>query len=221
MANGSKKSVKEKSASLTDGFMGTLIQDVIAALERRDASDDQTARRDLIRTLFAAIEGLVWVYREHIRSVANDIDSLSPIMELAFDERTYSVDEKGRIQEQIRFISIPAMIRLASRVAERVCPKLKIDFGVPGWTDLQLAIKVRNRITHPKNISDLDVSVGDIEISESALHWFLDLMNNVMMATLSASINFNSELKLLTAQLQLGDEEALAQYRAILMAKED
>jgi hypothetical protein len=217
----SKKSDEEKSMPLNDSFMGMLIHDVIAALERREVNDDQTSRRDLVRTLFAAIEGLVWVYRENVRAVANDIDPLSPIMELAFAEKTYSVDEKGHVQEQQRFISMLAMIRLASRVAEKICPELKIDFGVSGWTDLQLAIKVRNRITHPKSLSDLNITKGDIEISESALLWLLKLMESVMTATLSASKQDYSEFILFAEKLRSGDEEALALYRAALMAEND
>jgi hypothetical protein len=108
---------------IRDSFAGILIQDVISALERLEEGGSQTNKRDLIRTLFAAIEGLVWIYREDVRSVANTIEPLSPIMELAFAEKIYSVDEKGILQEQKRFISIPAMIRLTSRVAEQICPE--------------------------------------------------------------------------------------------------
>jgi hypothetical protein len=219
MLNESDKLDEAKGALLNDSFMGILIHDVIAALERREANDDQTSRRDLVRTTFAAIEGVVWIYREDVRSVANTIEPLSPIVELAFAEKTYSVDERGYVQEQPRFISMSAMIRLASRVAEQICPELKIDFGVSGWTDLQLAIKVRNRITHPKNISDLDVTNGDIKITESALLWFLNLQVNVMSATLSASIQYHSKFRILLQKLKAGDEKVLAQYRAVLMAE--
>ncbi len=194
-----------------------LVQDVISSFERHDIEPTQSNKRDLIRTIFAAIEGLSWTYREDVRSTANTIDPLSPLMELAFTETSYFVSEKGFVQEQTRFISMPAMIRLASRVAEQICPKLKIDFGVAGWTDLQLAIKVRNRITHPKNISDLQVSNGDIEISNSALLWFLKLTNDVLEATLSASKQYLSEIRLIVEKMKAGDEEVLKQYRAVLM----
>jgi FlaG/FlaF family flagellin (archaellin) len=189
----------------------------MSSIELHDIEPTQAHKRNSVRTIFTAIEGLSWLYREDIRSTANTIDPLSPLMELAFTETSYFVNEKGHVQEQTRFISMPAMIRLASRVAEQICPKLKIDFGVTGWTDLQLAIKVRNRVTHPKSISDLQVSDGDIEISKSALLWFLELTNDVMEATLSASTQYLSELRFITEKMKAGDEKILEQYRAVLM----
>jgi hypothetical protein len=200
-----------------ESFLRILVEDVIILIERHDIDPTQANKRDLIRTIFAAIEGLSWSYREDVRSNANTIDPLPPLMELAFTETSYFVSEKGHVQEQTRFISMPAMIRLTSRVAEQICPELKIDFGVTGWTDLQLAIQVRNRLTHPKKISDLQVSKGDIEISQSALLWFLTLTNDVLEATLSVSKQYLSEFQLIAEKLKAGDEEILEQYRAVLM----
>jgi len=46
-----------------DSFLKTLIQDIGAALSRNEAADNQASRRDTIRTAFAVIEGLVWIFR--------------------------------------------------------------------------------------------------------------------------------------------------------------
>jgi hypothetical protein len=198
-----------------------LIQDVILSLERHDHQSTQANKRDLVRTIFAAIEGLIWMYRVEIRFHANVIDPLSPIQEIALAEKSYAVDERGEIKEQVRFIPIPAMIRLTTRIAEQICPELKIDFGALGWTDLKQAIKVRNRITHPKNTSDLNVSEADIAISQSGLFWFLDLFEKVLNALHSATTNYLADVRDLTKLLKSGDETALAQYRKVLLARED
>lgn len=203
----SKKSENDDAAVLNDSFVRILLQDVITAIDHNDTTDDQSTRRDLIRTIFVAIEGLVWIYRRSVRSAADTIEPLSPITELAFDELSYSVDEQGRINEQPRYINITTMIRLASRVAEEISPELKIDFSVSGWMDLRLALKVRNRITHPKNISDLAVSEGDIQISQSALFWILGLLDEVMTTILLASKNFLLEFAKVSEKLNNGDEK--------------
>lgn len=202
-------------------FLMILVQDVILSLNRHDIEPIQSNKRDLVRAIFAAIEGLSWSYREDIRMTASVVDPLSPIQEMALAEKSYSIDEQGKIKEQTRFISIPAMIRLTTRIAETVCPELKIDFGVPGWTDLKQAIKVRNRITHPKSLSDLQVSMADLVISQSGLFWFLDLIENVSGATLNASTRYLKDLRNLTDLLISGDEAALTQYRAALMIQRD
>ena len=108
-----------------------------------------------------------------MRNSANIIEPLSQIQEFAFAEKSYAVSDNGQIQEQIRFVSIPSMIRLTTQIAEQLDTELEIDFGVVGWADLKQAIKVRNRITHPKSISDLDISDTDIAIIQSGLLWFL------------------------------------------------
>jgi hypothetical protein len=204
-----------------ESFLRILVEDVIISTERHDIDPTQANKRDLIRTIFAAIEGLSWSYREKVRSVANDIDPLSPIQKLALAEKTYSVDEQGKIQAQTRFISIPAMIRLTTRLVEQFCPALKVDFDVAGWADLKQAIKVRNRITHPKSLSDLDVSSADVAFSQSGLFWFLGLVGDVMAVMLSAQTEYLADFRHLTNLLASGDETALAEYRAVLTAQQD
>ena len=48
-------------------FVRILLGDVSEAHARLQANDTQTARRDLIRALFAAIEGMAWLYRQFVR----------------------------------------------------------------------------------------------------------------------------------------------------------
>jgi hypothetical protein len=203
-----------------NSFQRILIEDVIRTLDAIKLDKSQSAKRETIRAIFCAIEGSVWVYKEHLRSSAVSISPLTPVQDFALDERIYVVDEKGQIQEQIRFVTIPAMIRLITRIAEQICPEIKIDFGVSGWVNLQQAIKVRNRVTHPKNIPDLTVSEEDVEISISGLFWLLSLIENVLASLTAASSIHLLELRYLAKQLISGNEKALAEYRAALMAQE-
>lgn len=55
------------------GFLGSLMLDVDDALRRQESQDSPTTRRGLIRTLIAAVEGLAWIYREHVLGIAKEM----------------------------------------------------------------------------------------------------------------------------------------------------
>lgn len=50
-------------------------------------------------------------------------------------------------------------------------------FEGKGWDDFQELIKIRNRITHPKEMADISVSARDIEISKNAIDWYVNAKN--------------------------------------------
>lgn len=199
--------------TMLDNFRGILIYDVISALERAERDNTESAKRDLVRTIFVAIEGLVWTYREHVRSIAQDVSEITPAMEMVFSEQTYFISETGEYKQQTRFISLTAMIRYATRVAQGISPGLSIDFGETGWSDLQKAIGIRNRITHPKCKSDLDISGDDIKTVTASLFWLLELIQEVMSATNTSARNYLDGLRFFSDKLASGDKIAWSLYQ--------
>jgi hypothetical protein len=209
---------KRKPATVEENTFGEsfhliLMNDVLLSMERVERADTQTSRRDLIRTTFAAIEGYVWQYRSHVRFMVETVSEIPPIMALALAEATYVVSETGKLSEQTRFVSLTAMIRLVTRLAEANCAGLKIDFSDQGWSNVQQAIDIRNRITHPKNHSDLTITDEDIEISRDGFFWLIIMMLRVMQASVDRSSHFLDEFTKLLGQLKSGDPAALADYR--------
>lgn len=195
-----------EAVGISRGFIRTLIGDVQSALTRLEASDTETHRREAIRTIFAAIEGVAWVYREHVRTAARELGDMTPLLDFALQEKTYAVNERGDVTEQIRFIPLAAMIRLITQVAERSCPRLKVDFGHKGWSNLKLAISVRNRLVHPKTIEDLTITKGDLEIANSGFSWLLALTLAGMSAANDALATFTADARTIVDQLLNGDK---------------
>jgi hypothetical protein len=70
---------KELHRVFREDFLGILLHDVLQSMQRRTASDTQASRRDLIRTMFAAIEGASWEYRKRVRDIAVELDRLTPL----------------------------------------------------------------------------------------------------------------------------------------------
>lgn len=153
-----------------ESFVGILVSDVIAVKSRQSEADTQQSRRELIRTVFAAVEGLVWVYRGHIVTAAQHIDALNPEEEIVLSETSYQITEQGKVVAQPRFTSLPAMIRLITRLANRVSPEFDVAFDTSDWEGFRRAIAIRNRVTHPKSESDLRIGDADIAVSLDAFY---------------------------------------------------
>lgn len=204
---------REKDDENTD-FVRILVNDVQQALNIARNSNEQANRRNLIRTIMSATEGISWDFRNHVRSILKDVDQIPPLIDQAFDELTYSVNERGRLVEQQRFIAVTAMIRLTVNVAKMFCPDLQVDFGGDGWVSFKKAIKIRNRITHPKSTLDLSVSDQDIETAQSGFFWFIEMTGDVMEAMVQQQRLDVDALRQILERLKAGDHEMTALYQS-------
>lgn len=217
----SNNSGEDGSLPFGESFFRMLAEDVISALERRELHDTQSSRRDLIRTLFVAIEGSVWELRKHVQDIAESIDDLPPLMALALKETSYIVTENGRLIEQPRFIPLASMIRLVTSFAEALNPDLTVGFEGEGWADFKRSSKIRNRVTHPKSLDDLMISSEDLTIAWSGFLWIHEHVERVMRSTNNAASKYFNALEELCVQLQSGDPHALNAYRAAIDAAVD
>ena len=190
---------KGDTKEIRESFVKLLSEDVIDAFDRRDLLDTQTNRRNLMRTMFAAIEGLVWVYQQHVRSVAEAMD----------------IDAGGLDSSNAMYMPFKDTIKSSTKLAKIICPELKADFSGSGWQDLQIATDIRNRITHPKTSAHLKIAEADLAISQSAFFWLLGFVDDVMGRATSASAAYLLEMRSMLEKLKSGDEATLAAYRKV------
>jgi hypothetical protein len=209
----------ERSLSAT--FMALLIEDVIAARGRLNGSQNESARRDVVRASVAAMEGSTWVARKHVRGALSDVGRLSPLAELAFRELSYSVSDTGQIRERVQALSLLTVVRLIVAQAKIICPEMEVDFSTSGWSDLRETVAIRNRITHPKIGQPLGISDKDLAIVGSALAWLVATVEIVMSSTNSAMAQHNRDLRDTLDRLRAGDADALAEYRVALGASDE
>lgn len=206
----------DKAASdfdeLGETFLGMLMADVIAADARFKALGDQSSRRDFIRTSFAAIEGLVWTYRENVLSAAATLDELTLDLEFVFSEKSYAVTESGKLVSQPRYISLMAMVRLTTNLAKSLSSDVIAYFGGEGWESLKKAVKIRNRLTHPKSKADLIIDARDIDVCWTALLWLGEFTTDVAEVTLRRQTSHLRFLRAFVADLKSGHPLALQLY---------
>ena len=75
----------------------------------------------------------------------------------------YELNEKGEVVERAARISLSRNIRFALSLNEKAHNQPSpFDPSVEWWSCLREAIKVRDRLTHPKMPADLDVSPEEL-----------------------------------------------------------
>jgi hypothetical protein len=194
-------------------FIAVLIEDVIVARDLLRANDNAAARRNLVRSTLAAIEGLVWITRENVRESVEALGELTPLGSLALRERTYTVADNGDIIEQVRFVTLPAMIRLICRQAGRIIPDLKVRFDHVGWTRLKQAIEIRNRVTHPKSHHDLEVTDADLATLKAGFSWIKATAEYLLATIVVVQRSHLEGQREFLSLLESGDPAALQDYQ--------
>lgn len=161
-------------------FNHALVDDVTVAHDRLEKLDTPGHRRELIRTVFTAIEGLHWRLKQDVFRHADWATQLTAHEQAAMREETYSVDDRGNIHSHPRFLPLTTSIRLIIKIVKRYEPDYVVDFNHKGWSNLGTAVKVRNRLVHPKVLADLAVTDDEIKSSISAFYWMLALAIEIL-----------------------------------------
>ena len=206
------------SESAREPFLESLMIDVNSAMQRRESDDNQSHRRELVRTLFAAMDGLVWIYRTHILEIAIASEELMLEEKMAFSEKSISVSEQGRIITQDRFISMLAMVRLTSRLATRINPAFQPEFGTEGWDYLRKALKLRNCVTHPKSTLDLEITSENLSTCSAAFYWLFEHCLVGMETANIAVKRYAGLFREILEKLKAEDPKTLAMYNTITEA---
>jgi len=144
--------------------------------------DSQFIRRIYIRSVFAYIEGSIWVLKQvclKAKSVKGKNRKIN-IPEFAIlTEQTYDLQNNGNIKVKTKIINLLDSIQFTFKTINKLF-KGEIDYGIGGssWNKLIKAKNIRNRITHPKTESDMIVSDEEIVICEEVCGWFNALVNS-------------------------------------------
>lgn len=195
-------------------FAAILLDDLAQAMRRNSQEQSQSSRREVVRTAFAAIEGVGWMFRDHILEAAKPLGVLSAEEDLILSEKTHHVSSEGKISTQSRFIPFLTMIRLIARISARLSLGNQIDFSGSDWATCKAALAIRHRITHPKSAQDLQLSEKDTAICVHAFFWLLEQTTLAMeRANLALKSHLGDLAKLLT-ELRQDDPAAWHAYNA-------
>jgi|GEM_PF-6531653 len=139
------------------------------------ARDDSYSRRNYVRVLFAAIELTIYIQKQTILAAAADSSGQLTHPELMMLRgETYDIGSDGELLKRTKRIPMADNSIFTQRCVEK-------GFGLslsshttgPSWDDFKNAIKLRNRITHPKGHKDFDVSKDEAELALRVGDWFV------------------------------------------------
>lgn len=157
-----------------------MIEDAHWAEEALDKEDNQFTRRAYIRSLFAMIEGSIWVLKQivlHAPVQEGHVKRLSVAEYALLSDRTYDLKSNGQPKEQTKYLKLPDNIRFTFGVLEKY---FKADFelgiGKVAWDNFLEAQAIRNRITHPKTSEEFEVSDSEIATCKETCSWFNELI---------------------------------------------
>lgn len=176
--------MRKKSFIESEAFAKVLAEDVAQAKLRMENDPSDSHRREFVRITYAAIEAQLWQLKMYVMNNVLDKKTAS-IHELsALKEESYAINDKGEIYIQSKGYSLKLGLRLVYSILKRHGNPIQVDFGSADWKNIDHALKIRNRVTHPKRMSDISVTPEEAECCYLA---FL-FVNNFLLTTILGSV---------------------------------
>jgi len=163
-----------------NGFQA-LTSDWDRCLEHIHSEDSQFWRRTLFRTGFSIIESL------NCRLAQKAIEACCVSGKPSYNatriellgETEYTIQKNGTLKGRSRrtpFIPYTAFILRSLAEESGVEATFLSEHG---WGQLQKCVTVRDRLTHPKDDTDLSISDAELEDLQSAFYWFITTTSNI------------------------------------------
>jgi hypothetical protein len=158
--------------------LGTLLQG-----KHRDTLS-QPERRMYVRSAFATIEAWLYVWKRIALSAHPDpkCSTISEAERTFAQEHEYRLTDSGEVETRRTKISLAANLRFGFKLlAKAASVPSELDVSGSEWQTFRRAIKIRDRITHPKSVSDLNISDEDFNDVSVGFGWVL--ISHVKLAT--------------------------------------
>jgi hypothetical protein len=140
------------------------------------AKDDENQfwRRTFIRTLFATIEGINYQFKRLALCVADcSALKLDTATETLLKEESYELKNNGQVKTSKAKLRTADNLLFSWNIVGVVCEVTnKVDQSGDDWQNFIESIKIRDRITHPKHLEDLNISDSNSETIFRTYFWF-------------------------------------------------
>lgn len=179
---------RDGDEEITEPLLSPLFNDLVDCGNLLDREDTPFARRTYVRCSFAFIEGHIYWLKDTVRcwlvahaSSPRDVD----VNRLAMLQDNLSKPGRtGKLEsEPLRLPFLHNCAYVIRTAAECVGVDADVFFSDNGWREVNNAIGIRHRITHPKNASDLEIADNEMETIGEAHRWIfncmVDIVNNI------------------------------------------
>ena len=163
-----------------------LWEDVDATQVRSDETVSQSARRQFIRSMFAAIEAATWIFKqEALEQHAAGVVVFTPSELALLAETSPVLESDGTVRDAQSAIRFAPNVLFAFKCHARAhgCACV-VDVGDHRWDLLKRSASVRNRLMHPKQLASMHVLDEELSDARRSLSWFAKMSS---LAQLEAS----------------------------------
>jgi hypothetical protein len=149
-------------------------QDCKEHFEASNINGSLTSRRAYIRSVFALIEGVQHQTRIATSNLGILLSKVSLNELVVLDGNQLDVNDKGEVTPRPYYPVFLNNFKFTFRIfSKSLGSQFSLNLSGEGWQSLCRAVKVRDRLMHPKVILDLQVSDAEISDAKKAFDWFL------------------------------------------------
>lgn len=133
-------------------------------------NDTPVVRRSFIRSVCANVEGTL----NYLMGImAENAGALNDIEKLAFSEKQIYVKENGDVVAKPLFIDTKTKIKMVFKVLAKYPGGSIMDLSDNNFDKLTKTFRVRDRIMHPRNDPDLNVSEEEVQTAIDGYRWYI------------------------------------------------
>ena len=91
-----------------------------------------------------------------------------------------SADTSPSTKANMARMTVVANLRFTVEIFTRLLGgEPTFDADTEGWRTFRRAVKIRNRVTHPKSVENLELTDADIKCLIAAAHWYEDYIRRL------------------------------------------
>tara|TARA_R110001599_G_scaffold239169_1_gene438762 strand:+ start:25 stop:588 length:564 start_codon:yes stop_codon:yes gene_type:complete len=155
------------------------IRDIQFISSHLEDDDSGYWARSLIKTIVSFYEADIFILKsELVKFCQKKQVNIQPNVLMYLKNMKYDIKDNGDIKEKYYQVTLKADIKFAFK---QVCSLkgyiLKADYNDSRWSQLVNTIGVRNRLTHPKSLTDQSITKEEIEDCISSYEWFMGNTN--------------------------------------------
>lgn len=175
---------------------GVLLEDINAATALHRNAATEFSKRTLIKTSFTYLEGHLYAFKqavlalEHVlvpmsipssRVVNSRVILFTDQERAMLEEFTYDLSSGGHARRKTYYPKLTDSIKFTTNVFHRAIQlPSDIAFNSEGWNHLINTQQIRNRLTHPKTRSCLQVSEEDIRTVGAGVQWYETIIDHML-----------------------------------------
>ena len=146
----------------------------------QEKHDPQTVRRLYVRMFISLVDSIIATLKD---------EALGSSARLSLAERAllagakYELTDQGEAVERPHFAPIRKNLQLAFRsFAKANKISFALDYRGDGWRAFSEAVKIRNRITHPKRMEEMSIDDTEMARIDKAHDWFIESYHGLLDA---------------------------------------